>query len=98
MSVKNIKPHTVRVQARNLVSIPREVRECLNIGEGDLLEVRIEDNRIIMEPYKLIPADQAWFWQKQTQDDLYAALKDMESDKVRRFTNTTEFLTGLKDE
>ena len=56
----------IAVQRRNLISLPREIREQLNIREGDVLEARVEDGKLIMEPYKLVPAGQAYFWSKQS--------------------------------
>jgi len=56
----------IAVQRRNLISLPREIREQLNIREGDVLDARVEDGKLIMKPYKLVPAGQAYFWSKQS--------------------------------
>ena len=92
------KAHRVSVQRRNLISLPRDIREKLNIGEGDILDIHIEGNKIIMEPYKLIPSSQAYFWTDSTQKDLTEAKKDIESGRVREFSNMEEFIKGLKDD
>jgi len=84
------------VQRRNLISIPREIREVLNINEGDVLDIRLEDNRIIIEPMKLIPSSQAYFWNEKTQNDMLDAKKDIESGNVREFKNIKEFLDGIR--
>ncbi len=95
---KNLKTHKVSVQRRNLISLPKEIRERLKIGEGDMLDVRIEGNKIIMEPYKLIPSSQAYFWSEKTQKDMLEAQKDVDSGKVREFSNINEFLKGLDND
>jgi len=85
----------IAVQRRNLISLPREIREQLNIREGDVLEARVEDGKLIMEPYKLVPAGQAYFWSKQTQQDLREAEQDVAAGQVRDFANVEEYLKGL---
>ena len=85
----------ITVQRRNLISLPREIREQLNIREGDVLEARVEDGKLIMEPYKLVPAGQAYFWSKQTQQDLREAEQDVAAGQVRDFANVEEYLKGL---
>jgi len=95
---KNTKTHRVSVQRRNLICLPKEVRELLKINEGDVLDVRIEGNKIVMEPYKLIPSSQAYFWTDATQKDMLEARKDVESGRVREFSNIDEFLKGLDND
>ena len=90
-----LHPLKIAVQRRNLISLPREIREKLNIREGDILEARVEDGKIIMEPYKLVPAGQAYFWSKQTQQDLREAGQDVAAGQVREFANVEEYLKGL---
>jgi AbrB family looped-hinge helix DNA binding protein len=57
----------VKVTRNFQVSIPKEVRDALNIEEGDLVEVEARDGEIVMLPKKLIDADQAWFWTREWQ-------------------------------
>jgi len=95
---KNIKTHKVSVQKRNLISIPREIRERLKISEGDVLDVKIEGNKIVMEPYKLIPSSQAYFWTEATQKDMLEAKEDVKAGRVRKFENADEFVKGLDNE
>ncbi|MHB8171794.1 MAG: AbrB/MazE/SpoVT family DNA-binding domain-containing protein [Thermincolia bacterium] len=91
------KSHKVSVQNRNLISLPKEIREALKIDVGDVLDIRIEDNKIIIEPYKLVPSSQAYFWADKTQKDLLEAKSDDESGRVREFNSINEFLDGLED-
>ncbi|WP_418792348.1 AbrB/MazE/SpoVT family DNA-binding domain-containing protein [Phosphitispora sp. TUW77] len=95
---KVLKSHRVSVQRRNLISLPKEIRDKLKIAEGDVLEVRVEGNKIIMEPYKLIPSSQAYFWTDKTQKDMIEAKKDLDSGRIREFSNVDEFLKGLDND
>ncbi len=92
------RSHRISVQKRNLISLPKDVREKLNIGEGDVLDVRIEGNKIVMEPYKLIPSSQAYFWTQKTQNDMVEAKRDKESGRTREFNNIDEFMEGLNND
>lgn len=92
------KSYKVSVQRRNLITLPGEIRKKLNISEGDVLDMRLENNRIIIEPYKLVPASQAYFWSNKVQEDMLEAREDVSSGRVREFSNINEFLKGLQDE
>lgn len=92
----SITSHKIFVQKRNLISIPREIREQLNINEGDVLDIKLDNNKIIIEPMKLVPSSQAYFWSETTQKDMIEAKNDVESGNVREFNTISEFLDGAK--
>jgi len=92
----SITSHKIFVQKRNLISIPREIREQLNINEGDILDVKMDNNKIIIEPMKLVPSSQTYFWSKTTQNDMLEAKNDVKSGNVREFNTIGEFLDGIK--
>jgi len=92
----SINSHKIFVQKRNLISLPREIREHLNINEGDVLDIRMENNKIIIEPMKLVPSSQAYFWSDKIQSDMLEAKNDVDSGNVREFNSVNEFLDGIK--
>jgi looped-hinge helix DNA binding domain, AbrB family len=92
----SINSHKIFVQKRNLISLPREIREYLNINEGDVLDIRMENNKIIIEPMKLVPSSQAYFWSDKVQSDMLEAKNDVDSGNVREFNSVNEFLDGIK--
>ncbi|MBP6291060.1 MAG: AbrB/MazE/SpoVT family DNA-binding domain-containing protein [Spirochaetes bacterium] len=92
------KSYKVSVQRRNLITLPSEIRKKLNISEGDVLDVRLDDNKIIIEPYKLVPSSQAYFWSDKVQKDMLEAKEDVNAGRVREFSNIDEFLKGLQDD
>ncbi|AEE90244.1 hypothetical protein [Tepidanaerobacter acetatoxydans] len=69
-----------------------------DISEGDVLDMRLTDNKIIIEPYKLIPSSQAYFWSKETQEDMLEAREYVKAGRMREFSNIDEFLKGLQDD
>lgn len=92
----SITSHKIFVQKRNLISIPRDIRKQLNIKEGDVLDVKVDNNRIIIEPMKLVPLSQAYFWSEAAQNDMLEAKNDVDSGNVREFNTINEFLEGIK--
>ena len=96
MSEIQVPSHKVFVQRRNLIGLPKDIRETLNISEGDVLDIRLVDNKIVIEPMKLIPSSQAYFWTEKTQNDMIEAKKDIESGNVREFKTVKEFLDGIE--
>lgn len=89
-----------RVRARGQVTLPVELRRELGIDEGDNLIVRTEGGRIIIEQAQVVPADrvisedQAWFWTQRWQQMERTVQADIDSGRVRRFSNADE----LEDE
>ena len=40
--------------------MPKELREVLEIKEGDILEVQMEKNKVVLKPKVLLDKNQAW--------------------------------------
>jgi len=51
------------------VTIPHEFVEALNLKEGDTLQCRLEDGKIVFVPMISIPKDQAWSWTEEWQKE-----------------------------
>ena len=63
------RPHirTAVLRARGTVTLPQDVRERLDLAEGDQFVVTVEDDRVVLTPTSVIPDDQAWFWTPEWQ-------------------------------
>ncbi|MFE2723750.1 AbrB/MazE/SpoVT family DNA-binding domain-containing protein [Kitasatospora sp. NPDC059327] len=95
------RPHLVStpVRKKGVVTIPLEIREQLDLQEGDQLVVAVEHGRIVLTPASVIPDDQAWFWSPAWQAreaDVDEALADGERGEV--FQDGDEFLRSLANE
>jgi len=73
------------------VALPKEVIKNLHLQVNDYLDVRIKDNKIILEPQLIIPKDQAYFYTPEWQKEEKEAHEDI---KKGRVTNTKD-LKGL---
>jgi len=40
--------------------MPKELREFLEIKEGDILEVEMENRKVVLKPKVLVDKDEAW--------------------------------------
>ena len=94
------RPHirTAILRARGTVTIPQDVRDRLDLAEGDQFVVTVEDDRIVLTPTSVIPDDQAWFWSpewqaKETEVDRAAA----SGERGTVFGDGEEFLTFLDE-
>jgi len=92
------RPHIVTstLRARGTITLPQDVRDKLDLSEGDQLIVTVEDDRIVLTPTSLIPDDQAWFWTPDWQ------AKEAEVDEAQArgergtvFASDDEFLAFL---
>ncbi len=50
----------VKVLRGGQITMPKELREVLEIKEGDILEVQMEENKLVLKPKVLVDKDQAW--------------------------------------
>ncbi len=58
---------TTRISPKHQITIPKEVFEKLHLEVGDILEVDMTEEGLLLVPKKLISKDQAWFWTKEWQ-------------------------------
>lgn len=95
------RPHLVStpVRKKGVITIPQDIREQLDLQEGDHLVVAVEDGRIVLTPASVVPDDQAWFWSSEWQ------AKEREADEALArgergevFADGESFLKALADD
>ena len=84
----------IYVQKRGVVSLGL-VKDRIPIEDGDMLQVMIEDGKIVLVPMKLIPAEQAWFWTTPWQDAERQAQADIKAGRIKAFVNIDDLLEEL---
>ncbi|MFI9331662.1 AbrB/MazE/SpoVT family DNA-binding domain-containing protein [Kitasatospora sp. NPDC052868] len=95
------RPHLVStpVRKKGVVTIPQEIREQLDLQEGDQLVVAVEDGRIVLTPASVIPDDQAWFWSPSWQAGEAEVDESIaEGERGEVFQDGDAFLASLADE
>ncbi|MBI5193630.1 MAG: AbrB/MazE/SpoVT family DNA-binding domain-containing protein [Nitrospirae bacterium] len=87
----------ITMSAKGQIAIPKEVRDTLNIKEGDQFIIEIaEGGRIILEPAVNIPRSQAWFWAPEVQDKIKEAEKNYKKGKFKRYEDADNLIKDLE--
>lgn len=47
----------IKIQSRGTITIPREIRENLDLKEGDFVEIVLKNKKIAIEPKNIIDKD-----------------------------------------
>lgn len=71
-----------KVSPKRQITIPAVVFKQLLLDVGDYMEVKIEQNGIMLTPQKMVPKDQAWFWTKEWQEKEQTAEADITEGKI----------------
>jgi len=85
------------LRPKGQITLPTEVRESLNLSDGDVVEFVIEGGGVTMRPLRLIPADQAWFWTESWQRGEREADEDLRAGRFERHVDDETFLKALSD-
>jgi antitoxin PrlF len=86
-----------RLRQKGQVTIPGEIRSILKVEEGDdLVFSQDEQGRVIVEPARIIPPDQAWFWTERWQQMEREAQAEIDSGDVIEFETIDDAVEFLK--
>ncbi len=88
--------YKTRVRAKGQVTIPNQVRELLNVAEGDGLIFYVKEGRVIVEREQTIDPEQAWFWSERWQQMERTAQSDIDSGREKQYNSVDEALDALK--
>ncbi len=92
MSVNSLS----RVTRNGQVTLPAAVRRALRIEEGDLVEVRISGDDIVLSPKKLIDTSQAYFWTAEWQAGEREADEDIAAGRTQIFDDVDAAIRALR--
>ena len=77
------------------LAIPREIIKALHLNINDYLDVRLEDNKVVIEPQIVIPKDQAYFYTAEWQKGEKEADRDIKSGRTTKTKNLKELFKKL---
>jgi AbrB family looped-hinge helix DNA binding protein len=80
-------PITV-IRENGRVVLPVAIRKKLRLKSGDVLNVKSDNGRIVLEPKE--KNDQSWYWTARWQKKVKAALKEVEEGKVSKVHDSLE--------
>lgn len=87
----------IKLRDRSQITLPVEIVKKLNIKTGDSLEVRIEDDRIVVTPVLIIDRSQAWFWSKEWQDMEREVEEDIKAGRLGHAKDVDDLIKQLED-
>lgn len=90
-----MEAHT-KVTRHGQITLPASVRKLLNIEQGDIVEIRVVEDRALLTPKKLIDKSQAYFWTEEWQEAEREAEEDIRAGRVERFQSVEELLADLE--
>jgi AbrB family looped-hinge helix DNA binding protein len=89
---------TSKVTRHGQITLPASIRKQLGIEEGDLVEIRIEDEKAVLLPKKLVDKSQAYFWTSKWQKGEQEADEDIKAGRTKTFNSVEELLEDLDKE
>lgn len=89
-------PAYSKVTRHGQITLPASVRKELGVEEGDLVEIKVIDDRAVLMPKRLVDKSQAYFWTKRWQEAEKEASEDIEAGKVEVFDSVDELVKDLE--
>ena len=85
------------VRGKGQITIPSDIRRAARLEEGDLIEIELVQEGILLKPRKVIDATQTWFWAREWQAGEFEAAADRDAGRSRVFESSEDFLASLDD-
>lgn len=95
-SMDVFKKENIILRKRGQITIPKEMVDQLDLHEGDTLEIRIEDGKMVLVPTIAIAKDQAWFWTKEWQQEEMESAEQMAEGRVTEAMDVDEAIRYLE--
>ena len=87
----------IKLRERSQITLPVEIVKKLNIKTGDSLEVKLEDDKIVVTPVLVIDRSQAWFWSKEWQDMEREVEEDIKAGRLGHAKDVDDLIKQLED-
>ena len=84
------------LRAKGQLTLPEDIRNAAHLEEGDLIEIEITEDGILLRPQKLIDSTQAWFWEAAWQSAERDADADDRAGRVELFESGEALIDGLR--
>ncbi|MDV2989070.1 MAG: AbrB/MazE/SpoVT family DNA-binding domain-containing protein [Dehalogenimonas sp.] len=85
----------IQIRKKAQLTLPLSIRRQLNIEDGDVVDVRVQDGEIILKLKKLVDKDQAWFWSRRWQQGEAGVEADVTAGRVHEFADAGQAVAYL---
>jgi AbrB family looped-hinge helix DNA binding protein len=86
-----------KLRDKGQLTLPPDVRTALGVAEGDIVEFEVQDGCVTLHGWKMIPAEQAWFWTESWQRGEREASEDIAAGRTVVHKSADEFVSRLGD-
>lgn len=84
-----------KVQRNFQITLPVGVREKAGVKVGDLVDIEVHEDGILIKPLATIERSQLWFWSKRWQDEEQKVQQDFRKGRVKVSKSAKAFLDEL---
>ena len=84
-----------KIGTNGQLTIPKEFMKKLGLHRNDLIDIRIEKNKLVVEQKLAIPKDQAYFFTPEWQKDEKEAEEDIKAGRVTKTKDLDELFDIL---
>jgi AbrB family looped-hinge helix DNA binding protein len=89
----------LQVRSNGQITLPTSIRRQVDLKEGDILEVIVEeDGSLRLIPKVAIDRSQAYFWTERWQQGERQADQDLKAGRFLDFETMDEFIHSLEDQ
>jgi AbrB family looped-hinge helix DNA binding protein len=90
--------YKTRLRGRGQMTMPPEIRDRLQVREGDDVMFYVTDKgQIVVEPVRIIDPEQAWFWTEKWQKMEQEAQEDLENGRYYDFDSVEEAVKFMRE-
>jgi len=84
-----------KVTRNGQVTLPSSIRKKLGVVEGDIVEIEMVNDSVVLVPKKLIDKSQAYFWSRKWQTGEIEAEQDISAGRVKTFNTAEQLIEEL---
>ncbi len=88
----------VKVKEKAQITLPAEVRRVLGIEEGDYLEAKVEDKRVVLIPQAVVDKFPEVELSRRGEQMLQEAMEDIKGGKVKKHPSPQSLIEELHHE
>ncbi|MBI3007961.1 MAG: AbrB/MazE/SpoVT family DNA-binding domain-containing protein [Candidatus Omnitrophica bacterium] len=77
------------------IALPKEIVKTLHLHVDDYVDIRVKDNKVIIEPQVIIPKDQAYFYTQEWHKEEVEAQKDIKEGRVTKTRSIKELFKEM---
>ena len=86
-----------KLKEKSQITIPKELREKLNVKPGDYFDISEKDGKIVLTPQVITSKDNEVELSKEGYKNLDESLKDLKEGNIHVFESVDEFIDSLPD-